>query len=152
MRAAVNTRKGKDRPASTMPWLLRRVNQRYRNAISAQLIAAGFEDLPPRGYWALTALAGGTEDASQLVGEMGVTKQAISKVVDILVSSGFIDRETNPADRRRTVLRLTAKGRQAIAVIEQGVHATEQEFAAELGATSVEQLTRMLGQLARRDK
>jgi DNA-binding MarR family transcriptional regulator len=134
-----------------MPWLLRWVSQRYRNAITAQLVAAGFEDLPQRGYWALTALAGSTEDASQLVGEMGVTKQAISKLVDMLVASGFIDRDTNPADRRRTVLRLTAKGRKAVAVVEEGVHVTEQEFAAELGAASVEELTRMLGQLARRD-
>ena len=81
---------------------------------------------------------------------MGVTKQAISKLVDIVVASGFVDRDTDPADRRRTVLRLTAKGRKAVAVIEQAVQATEAEFAAELGVASVEELTRMLGQLARR--
>jgi DNA-binding MarR family transcriptional regulator len=86
------------------------------------------------------------------VGEMGVTKQAISKLVDILVASGFIDRATNPADRRRTQLRLTSKGRKAVAVIERAVRATEQEFAAELGADPVEELTRMLGQLARKAK
>lgn len=148
MAKAVNAGQGKGQPASTMPWLLRRVNQRYRNAIAAQLIAAGIADLPQRGYWALAALAGGTNDASQLVSDMGITKQAVSKLVDVVVASGFVDREANPSDRRRTVLRLTAKGRKAVAVIEQAVHATEEEFAAELGTTSVEELTRMLGQLA----
>jgi DNA-binding MarR family transcriptional regulator len=126
------------------------VNQRYCHVITVQLIAAGFDDLPRRGYWALTALAGSTDDASQLVGQMGVTKQAISTLVDILVASVFIDRDTNPADRRWTVLRLTAKGRMAVAVIEQAVQATEREFAAELGAAPVAELTRMLGQLARK--
>ena len=149
-RTAVNARQRTDRAASTLPWQLRRVNQRYRNAITAQLIAAKFEDLPQRGYWALTALADGTaDDASQLVSEMGITKQAISKLVDNLVASGYLDRETNPADRRKTVLHLTTKGRKAAAVIEHAVQAIEQEVVAELGAPAVKQLTRMLGQLAR---
>jgi DNA-binding MarR family transcriptional regulator len=130
------------------PWFLRRVNQRYRDAITTRLLAAGYEDLPLRGYWALIALAGGADDASQLVKEMGVTKQAISKLIDIVVASGFVDRDTHPADRRRTVLRLTAKGRKAVAVIGRAVKATEQEFAAELGPASFDELSRMLEQLA----
>ena len=131
-----------------MPWLLRRVNQHYRRATASRLAAAGFGDLPQRGYWALTALAGGAGDASQLVSRMGVSKQAISKLVDILVASGFVDREVDRDDRRRTALHLTAKGRKVVAVIEQAVRVTEQEFAKELGAASFEDLVRMLAQLA----
>ena len=135
-------------PVDPMPWLLRRVSQRYRSAVATRLDAARFGDLPQRGYWALTALAGGAGDASQLVSQMGVTKQAISKVVDILVASGFVDRETDRVDRRRTALHLTAKGRKAVAVIEQAVQVTEREFAKELGVASFEDLTRMLAKLA----
>jgi DNA-binding MarR family transcriptional regulator len=145
-----NARRGKGRPGSTMPWLLRQVNQRYRDAIAARLAEAGFGDLPQRGYWALAALVGEADDASQLVSEMGVTKQTVSKLVDMLVASEFIDRQTNPTDRRRTTLTLAAKGRKAVAVIEQAVQATEREFTAQLGAASLEKLTRMLGQIARR--
>jgi DNA-binding MarR family transcriptional regulator len=134
-----------------MPWLLRRVSQRYRSATANTLAAAGFADLPQRGYWAITALAGGAGDASQLVSHMGVTKQAVSKVVDVLVASGFVDRQTDTVDRRRTALQLTDKGRKAVAVIEQAVQATEQEFATELGAASLEDLTQMLVQLVGKD-
>ena len=148
MSTALNANQRLARQADPMPWLLRRVNQRYRNAISNRLAAAGFADLPQRGYWALTALAGDTGDASQLVSQMGVTKQAVSKLVDILVASGFVDRETDSIDRRRTALHLTAKGRKAVAVIEQAVKVTEQEFATELGAASFEDLAQMLAQLA----
>jgi len=131
-----------------MPWLLRRVSQRYRSATASRLAAAGFGDLPQRGYWALTALAGDAGDASELVSQMGITKQAISKLVDVLVASGLVDREIDSVDRRRTTLRLTAKGRKAVAVIEQAVRTTEREFAAELGAASFEDLTRKLARLA----
>ncbi|HUC37292.1 MAG TPA: MarR family transcriptional regulator [Acidimicrobiales bacterium] len=104
--------------------------------------------MPQRGYWALTALAGDAGDASELVSQMGITKQAISKLVDVLVASGLVDREIDSVDRRRTTLRLTAKGRKAVAVIEQAVRTTEREFAAELGAASFEDLTRKLARLA----
>ena len=131
-----------------MPWLLRRVNQRYGRATASRLAAVQFGDLPQRGYWALTALAGGAGDASQLVSQMGVSKQTISRLVDILVESGFVDRQTDPIDRRRTALHLTAKGSKAVAVIDQAVQVTEKESAKELGVASFEDLVRMLAQLA----
>jgi DNA-binding MarR family transcriptional regulator len=82
------------------PWLLRRVNQRYRRAVAARLADARLGGLPRPGYWLLMALASGATDASQLVGAMGVTKQAVSKVVDALVSGGFVRRRPNATDLR----------------------------------------------------
>lgn len=130
-----------------VPWLLRRLNQRYRDATGTRLAGAGFQDLPQRGYWALMALAAGATDASQLVSEMRITKQAVSKLVDVLVASGFVDRRTNPIDRRRTELTLTTKGGRAVAVIEQAVRATEEELVGKVGATPFGEFVRMLAQL-----
>jgi DNA-binding MarR family transcriptional regulator len=134
--------------ASPVPWLLRRVNQRYRRAISAELTESGLTDLPQPGYWALTALASGARDASHLITEMGVTKQAVSKLVETLVGAGYIDRKANQADRRRSDLLLTRKGRKAVGIIEFAVSATERTFIAEVGAESFEQLRRVLDHLA----
>jgi len=50
-----------------VPWLLRRLNHRYRDATATALAEVGFEGLPKRGYWALMALAVGARDASELV-------------------------------------------------------------------------------------
>lgn len=138
-------------PPTPLPWLLRRVNQRYRAAVGARLAAAGFGDLPRPGYWALSALAGGTGDAGRLVSEMGASKQAVSKLVDALVDAGYVDRQANHADRRRTDLLLTARGRKAVAVIEKSVRATEERFATELGTESLAGLVRMLEHLARKE-
>jgi DNA-binding MarR family transcriptional regulator len=140
------------RPGSSVPWLLRRLNQHYRDATAGALAEAGFGDIPQRAYWALMALAAGAGDASEVVSQMGVTKQAVSKVVDILVASGYIDRRANPTDRRRTPLTLTAKGRKAVAVIERAVRATEQAFVAEVGTASFNRFTRTLRDLADEEK
>jgi DNA-binding MarR family transcriptional regulator len=136
------------RAASTVPWLLRRVNQRYRRAIRGELEEAGLRDLPQRGYWALTSLATEARNASDLTREMGVTKQAVSQLVDTLVAAGYVDRQPNQADRRRTVLLLTTKGRRAVDVIESAVRATERHFIVEVGADSFDQLREVLGRLA----
>lgn len=131
-----------------MPWLLRRVNQQYRSAIRARLTERRLGDLPQPGYWALTALARGVHDASHLMIEMGVTKQAVSKLVETLVTAGYVDRKSNRADRRRSDLLLTTKGRKAVGIIESAVGATERRFIAEVGAEEFGQLRDALLHLA----
>ena len=130
-----------------LPWLLRRTSQRYRTAIRDCLAERGFEELPQPGYWALMILSRGGTDASQLITQMGVSKQAVSKLVDALVTLGFVDRKPNAADRRRTDLRLSTKGRQAADVIGEAVRTTEETLVSELGAKRFEDLVQILTQL-----
>jgi DNA-binding MarR family transcriptional regulator len=132
-----------------LPWMLRRVNQRYRTAAQARLTESGLGDLPQPGYWALTVLSRGDTEAGRLMEEMGVSKQAVSKLVDILVAAGFVERRANDEDRRRTDLLLTAKGRKAVGVIKEAARSIEDSFVAELGAKRFADLVRMLSQLAR---
>jgi len=131
-----------------LPWLLRRVNQRYRDAMGAALRGAGMADLPQPGFWALVALSRGAGDAGDLVAAMGVTKQAVSKLLDTLVAAGFVERRGNAGDRRRTDLVLTGRGRRAVALIDGAVAATEARFAAELGAGPLDRLRATLATLA----
>jgi DNA-binding MarR family transcriptional regulator len=135
------------RPPAHLPWLLRRVNRRFRSMIGQRLSESGLT-VPQPGYWALMALARGATDAGQLVEAMGVSKQAVSKLVDVLVTSGFVDRTPNDADRRRTDLRLSAMGRRAAGVIEDATRAVEGTFVAELGSERFTSLVRMLARLA----
>ena len=94
-------------------------------------------------------LARGGTEASRLMDEMGVSKQAVSKLVDILVAGGFVDRRPNDDDRRRSDLLLTARGRKAVGVIEDAARSIEEAIVAEIGAESFADLVRMLAQLAR---
>jgi DNA-binding MarR family transcriptional regulator len=135
-----------------VPWLLRRATQRYRAAIRDRLAESGLGELPQPGYWALMVLARGGTDAGQLMDEMGVSKQAVSKLVEVLVTSGLVTRKPNHTDRRRTELLLSAEGLRAAGVIEDAARATEETFIAELGADRFASLVQMLTQLASRQE
>lgn len=136
------------RAPALLPWLLRRVNQRYRTTIRERLAESGFEELPQPAYWALMVLARGGTEAGHLMAEMGVSKQAVSKLVDTLVTSRYATRKPNRADRRRMDLLLTAKGRKAASVIEEAALATEDTFVSQLGTHRFADLVRLLAQLA----
>ena len=143
---------GTDPPGSTvrLPWLLRRVNQRYRAAIRDRLAERGVGDLPQPGFWAVMVLAHGGTEATELAFEMGVSKQAVSKLVNTLVAAGFVDRRTNDTDRRRTDLLLTAKGLEAAGIIDAAVRETEADLEAEIGDARFAVLVRGLQLLARK--
>lgn len=130
------------------PWLLRRVNQRYRAAVAARLAEEELDGLARPGYWLLMALAAGATDAAGLVGPMGVTKQAVSKTVDSLVSGGFVLRRANEADRRRTDLVLTSKGMKTVEVIRAALAEAERGFLGEVGAPAWETTVATLRTLA----
>ncbi|MFI6287295.1 MarR family winged helix-turn-helix transcriptional regulator [Streptomyces sp. NPDC051018] len=62
--------------------------------------------------------------------EMGITRQSVQRIADLLVERSLAVYEPNPAHRRAKLLRLTDEGREAISRIEPG-HA---ELAARLAA------------------
>ena len=130
-----------------LPWLLRRTSQRYRTAIDDSLSKRGLEELPQPGYWALMILSRGSSDAGQLITELGVSKQAVSRLVDTLVTLGFVDRMPNALDRRRSDLRLSNNGRQAAELIGEAVRTMNETLAGELGSERLDDLVQMLTQL-----
>lgn len=131
------------------PWLLRRASQHYRDESRRAVGEAGYTDLPQPGFWALDALATKECDASQLVSQMGISKQAMSKLVDQLVASAYVERLANPADRRRVVLRLTAKGRKAAQVLRAATDRADRALVRRHGPDSLAHLRRLLGEMVK---
>ncbi|MGV8049069.1 MAG: MarR family winged helix-turn-helix transcriptional regulator [Anaerolineaceae bacterium] len=48
---------------------------------------------------------------NDLAKQLGITKAAVSQMIDRMVQQGLIDRQKNPRDRRRRVLTLTELGK-----------------------------------------
>jgi DNA-binding MarR family transcriptional regulator len=132
-----------------LSWLLRRAVRRYAAPVAGALDAAGFGDLPERGVWALSALAQTEPGLSgrDLVARMGISKQAVSQLVDTLVTSGYVTRQPSPDDRRRTLLQLTVRGRNAVRVIDDTVAGMEADMAAAIGREQLLLLHKALLQL-----
>jgi DNA-binding MarR family transcriptional regulator len=112
-----------------IPALLRAARGGYTHAVRARLAAAGFEDLPRNGAYILGGIVNRGGTAGDLVRQLGVSKQAASQLIDTLVVRGYLDREVNPADRRRVTVVVTERGRAAAAAVGAGVEAIDEELA-----------------------
>jgi DNA-binding MarR family transcriptional regulator len=137
------------RHPQALSWLLRRAVRRYALPVSEALAAGGFGDLPQRGVWAVSALAQAEPGLSgrDLVTRMGISKQAISQLVETLVSLGYVARRPAADDRRRTVLQLTTRGRGAARIIDATVAATEEAMENTIGRERLQELHRALVEL-----
>ena len=131
----------------SIPALLRHARGAFSLAIRNELREGHFEDLPANGPYVLGGMANQRNDASQLVRELGVSKQAASQLVETLVVRGYLTREVDPSDRRRMTLELTARGRAAALAVRDGVDAVDASLAERLSPEELRGLRRGLFEL-----
>lgn len=84
-----------------------------------------------------------------LAERLGVTKQAIGKVVGELEAKGYVRREADPADRRAAVIGFTAEGWRFLQDAHEVKQEIEAEYGAVLGAQGMQELRQLLTQLVR---
>jgi DNA-binding MarR family transcriptional regulator len=108
-----------------IPTLMRLARGAYAQAIRAELLQIGIDDLPRNGAFILAGIgaASGADDGprADLRRELGVTKQAVSQLTDTLVSRGYLERGAEPGDRRRVALALTGRGREIVEAVVRAV-------------------------------
>lgn len=104
-----------------LPALLRAARAAYGSAIRAALAEAGCDDVPRNGSYVIGAIARTGAPLSQIIHELGVSKQAAGQLVDTLVMRGYLDRFVDPEDRRRLTITLTERGFAAATVIRSAV-------------------------------
>ena len=100
----------------------------YAQSIRAQLQLIGINDLPRNGAFILAGIDTSGGPRQDLPSELGVTKQAVSQVIDILVDRGYLERHPDPGDRRRVVLELTDQGREVVEAVLRGVEAVDRRL------------------------
>src|ERR1700722_13216491 len=95
------------------PTLMRSARGAYAQSIRAELHAIGIDDLPRNGAFILAGVDPAGGPRQDLPSELGVTKQAVSLVIDTLVDRGYLERRPDSDDHRRVVLELTDRGHDA---------------------------------------
>ena len=110
------------------PTLMRSARGAYARSIRVQLHAIGIDDLPRNGPFILAGIdtTGGPSD--DLRADLGVTRQAVSQVTDILVNRGYLERSPDPDDRRRIALELTERGREVVDAVVRGVETVDRQL------------------------
>jgi DNA-binding MarR family transcriptional regulator len=131
-----------------LAWLLRRALRAHRAAVAQALAAAGHEELPPLALWTIDAIAAGERTAGELAVRLGASKQAISQLVELLATRGYLERAPDRGDRRRVTLRLTRRGRAAASTIARACESLEAQAREEVGAQGLEQARAAIAALA----
>ncbi|MGO9278700.1 MAG: MarR family winged helix-turn-helix transcriptional regulator, partial [Streptosporangiaceae bacterium] len=131
-----------------LPALLRAARRAYGSAVRAALAAAGCDDMPRNGSYVVGAIARSGAPLSQVIQELGVSKQAAGQLVDTLVTRNYLERAADPDDRRRLNIRLTERGLAAAAVIRSAVEEVDAALIRRVGAQYVAHTRVTLASLA----
>jgi DNA-binding MarR family transcriptional regulator/catechol 2,3-dioxygenase-like lactoylglutathione lyase family enzyme len=135
-----------------VPTLLRGARGAYAQAIRAELDAIGVDDLPRNGVAALFGALGTEappEQGRSLRSHLGVSKQAISQLVETLVQRGYLVRTSDPDDARRVVLAVTEPGQDVIDAVVRAVDSVDEELAAVVSGPELLAFRKALAALAR---
>jgi DNA-binding MarR family transcriptional regulator len=116
--------------------------------LNDRLIAAvrqtGARDARPAFGFVIRAVDAEGPTVSRLAELLGVSRQAASKLADEMVQRGYLLRAADPDDRRRTRLRLSAKGRRVRERAAAESATIEAELRAAVGDRAVDGLRRSL--------
>jgi DNA-binding MarR family transcriptional regulator len=130
-----------------LPMLLAAGRATYGKAIRANLVGAGFGDLPRQGSRIVGGIARNGVNLSDVSGVLGVSKQAASQLVDTLVLRGYVERIPDANDRRRMTIGLTDRGRGAAQEIRDAVESVDSALLERVSSRDLAILRRVLGQL-----
>jgi DNA-binding MarR family transcriptional regulator len=105
---------------------------------SGNLASAGYTDLRMRHSVLLESLPREDARVTTLAVQLGMTKQAMGELVDDCESRGYIERQSDPKDRRARLIVFTEKGRIAYELAFEILARMESEYAALVGAERYE--------------
>ena len=101
-----------------VPALLRHARATYGQAMRRALAEAGYDDIPKNGMYVIGGMALNSDalPLGELIKQLRVSKQAAGQLVDSLVLRGYLKRDEDPNDRRKSNVTLTNRGRAAAVV------------------------------------
>jgi DNA-binding MarR family transcriptional regulator len=112
--------------------------------LHGQLVAIGEELARPSGmtgasWQVLAAVLRTPLSVADIAREIGVTRQSVQRIADLLVTEGLAGYQPNPRHRRAKLLAPTSAGRDAIRRIAPGHAAFATRLAGELGVATIEE-------------
>ncbi|MCQ9132437.1 MarR family winged helix-turn-helix transcriptional regulator [Streptomyces hilarionis] len=80
---------------------------------------------------------------------MGITRQSVQRIADLLVEGGLAEYRDNPAHRRAKLLAPTGRGRAAVTAIDPGHAAFADRLAREFGEAELAEAVHVLERLSK---
>ena len=120
--------------AKSLQVLLRDAHTAVDLAVRSALAQDGFADLAPWHFSVLRNLGEEGSRPTELAARAGVTRQAITKIVDELERLDMVRRAPDPHDGRGVIVRYTDRGRAGLQIARKRMLALEQDYATRLGS------------------
>jgi len=127
--------------------LLRDPFQEVVRRVSVGLAEAGFDDLRPAHTAVFQHIEAAGSRLTDLAERAQITKQSMGYLIDHLERCGYLERRPDPSDRRAALISLTDRGWEQVRAALRIIAAVEEEWAAELGQSRMQQLRELLGDL-----
>ncbi|MDI2126130.1 MarR family winged helix-turn-helix transcriptional regulator [Yinghuangia seranimata] len=109
--------------------------------------ALGLTGLMPRHVMTLRWLADGPVSQKELIERLEVDPSVLVALLNDLEDGGLLQRRRDPADRRRHIVEITDSGRAALDTTDAALDELEAELFADLTASDLAALRRILGRL-----
>jgi DNA-binding MarR family transcriptional regulator len=135
-------------PEVVLPVLLRPGRGVYGLFIRDALTEAGFNDMPANGGYVLGLIEPEGTALSDVIADIGFSKQRASQLVDTMVIRGYLERSVDPDDRRRMLLTLTERGGVASDTIFRTCQEVDARLVAVVGAERMNHTKETLHALA----
>ena len=119
----------------------------FVDRLRSALAVAGFADLNRSFGYVARALSPGSLSLRELAARLEMTSQGALKIVDDMEAGGYLERVADPADGRSKQLRLTARGRAALAAARAFHRRFEADLARRLGPRRVASIRAALTEL-----
>ncbi|MFE5893294.1 MarR family winged helix-turn-helix transcriptional regulator [Streptomyces sp. NPDC056468] len=122
--------------------------------LNGQFLAVAEELARPAGltaaWWqVLGAVLGEPLPVAGVARAMGITRQSVQRIADLLVEKGLAEYRPNPAHRRAKLLAPTEEGRASISRIEPGHAALADRLADAFGDAELAEAVRVLERLSK---
>ncbi|MEP9385928.1 MarR family transcriptional regulator [Mesorhizobium sp. KR9-304] len=111
------------------------------DSLHRRLRDEGWHDIRPAYGFVLLAARDRPASSTELASKLGVTKQAVSKVLEPMDAAGLIRRSADPQDARMKIVELAPRGKRLLATVERIYAEIEAEWGEAVGAEAIE-LTR----------
>jgi len=120
--------------------------------LSAALTNVGDELAKPAGqtsarWQVLAALESAPSSVAQIARALGLARQSVQRIADVLESEGFLEYDDNPDHARAKLARLSTKGRTALNEIQDAQRVWADAIGAEIGAGSLRRASAVLEQV-----
>ena len=120
------------------------------DAVVPELEARGHAGVTPVHEFALRAIDGGADTASELGRRLSVSKQAAAKTITALEQLGYVAREADATDARRKRIAVTPHGHALMEIGGALFDDVRARWAARIGEAELQRLEAHLGQLVER--